>query len=449
MGSPDSTTPRPPEPVELLRRLVRFDTTNPPGHTSECIAFLDGLLREAGVGTRILSRSPERPNLVARLPGDGTAPPLLLHGHVDVVTTEGQEWTHPPFEGRMENGFLWGRGALDMKGGLAMLLVAFLRAATSGTRLPGDLILAVLSDEETGGDHGAGFLVEEHPGLFEGVRHALGEFGGFSLEVGGLRFYPIQVAEKQICWIRATVRGPAGHGSMPVRGGAMARLARLLRRIDRTRLPGHVTPVVRLMLRAMASELGGLRGLILRLLAMPPLTDPLLGLLGDRGRIFDPLLHNTVSPTVVHASDRINVIPAGVTVELDGRLLPGQRADDLLAEHRHLLGEGVELELLRHDPGPAEPDMALFGTLAGTLGDFDPAGIPVPLLLNGSTDGRHFARLGIQTYGFLPMILPADFDFTRTIHAADERIPVRALEFGTEVISEALHRVGRRNARSR
>jgi len=195
------------------------------------------------------------------------------------------------------------------------------------------------------------------------------------------------------------------------------------------------------MLAPMASTLGGSSGLMIRLLLTPALTDRVLTLMGARGQLFDPLLHNTVSPTILHGSDKINVIPGQVVVELDGRLLPGFRPEHLISEVRAVVGEDVMLEVIRHDPGPAEPDMGWFDTLAGILKEADPEGVPIPLLLSGTTDGRFFAQLGIQTYGFLPMQLPEGFNFTRTIHAADERIPLAALEFGTNAVYQALQRM--------
>ena len=428
--------------VELLQRLIQFDTTNPPGHTSNCISYIDGLLAEAGIGTKILAKSPESPNLVARLSGQGNAPPLLLYGHVDVVTTEHQEWSHPPFGGDVVDGFVWGRGALDAKGGLAMMLAAFLRAKAEGLALPGDVVLAVVSDEESLGHLGAKFLVEQHPDLLEGIRYGLGEFGGFTLTVGRRRFYPIQIAEKQVCWMKATVRGPGGHGSMPVCGGAMARLSELLAKIDRCRLPVHVTPAARLMVEAMASSLGGASGLMLGQMLNPRLTNGVLKLFGDRGRLFDPLFHNTVCATRLQGSNKVNVIPSVVSVELDGRLLPGYQPEDMIRELRQVIGREVELEVMHYDPGPAEPDMGLFDTLAQILCEADPEGIPIPLLLSGTSDARVFSRLGIQTYGFLPMQLPEDFNFVQTIHGADERIPVEAIAFGTNAIYKVLQRFG-------
>ena len=438
MSSAEATeAPIQDRPAELLSRLLRFDTTNPPGAERECIEWIRGLLEELGCEVRIVAAEPERPNLIARLQGEGDAPPLLLQGHVDVVAARGQ-WTHPPFGGEIHDGFIWGRGALDMKGGVAMMLAAFMRAAAAGLRPPGDVILCLMSDEEAGSPLGAEFLVREHAELFEGVRYSIGEFGGFRMEIAGRAFYPIMVAEKQVCWSKATLRGPAGHGSMPVRGGAMGSLGRLLERLDRRRLPVHVPAVTRQMVEAIAAELPTALALPLRGLLRPALTDRLLDTLGERGRVFDPLLHNTVSATIVSGGEKINVIPDEVTLELDCRLLPGSSPEQAFAELRALTGVEMEIELVRHDPVPERPDMAMFDRLSSILREIDPAAKPIPLLLPGVTDGRFFSRLGIQTYGFLPMQLPADMPFMQLIHAPDERIPVDAVEFGTRAIERAL-----------
>lgn len=430
------------QPVELLQRLIRFNTTNPPGDEAGCITYIDNLLRQAGFKTTILARDPRRPNLITRLAGQGSAPPLLLYGHVDVVTTVNQTWRHPPFEARVVDDYVWGRGALDMKGGVAMMLAALLRAKAEGITLPGDVILAVVSDEEAGGDYGARYLVENHADLFKGIRYAIGEFGGFTLHFGRKRLYPIMISEKQVCWIKIILRGPGGHGSLPIRGGAMAKLARVLRQLDKHRLPVHITPVARQMIEKMASVMPLPVNLVLRLLFNPRLTDIVLDLLGDRGKALSPLLHNTVSPTIVHASDKINVIPSEIAIELDGRLLPGYSPDDLMAELRRIIGKEVELELIRYDLGPNKPDMSMFDKLADILREADPGCIPGPLLLSGCSDARFFSRLGIQTYGFTPMKLPKGFKFMELIHGGDERIPVEALTFGTDAIYKLLGRFG-------
>jgi acetylornithine deacetylase/succinyl-diaminopimelate desuccinylase-like protein len=392
-------------PTELLQQLIRFDTSNPPGGERECIDWVKRLLEARGVTVQVLAQDPERPNLVARLKGTGDAPAFLLQGHVDVVPAAGK-WSHPPFAAEVADGYVWGRGALDMKGGIAMMLAAFLQGADSDTPPPGDVVLCLLSDEEGGGDYGARFLVENHADLFDGVRYAIGEFGGFTMEVAGRRFYPIMVAEKQLCSLRAILRGPAGHGSLPVRHGAMGRLGRLLTALDRRRLPVHVTPPVRSMIEAIAADAPPAMRIPLRALLRPRFTDTVLDRLGQRARLFDVLLHNTASATIVRGGEAHNVIPGEVSVDLDCRLLPGFRPPDASEELRALSAVEVDFEVLRFDPGPPAADVSLFDTLGGVLRELDPSARPVPLLLPGVSDGRFFARLGIQTYGFLPMQLP-------------------------------------------
>jgi acetylornithine deacetylase/succinyl-diaminopimelate desuccinylase-like protein len=222
----------------------------------------------------------------------------------------------------------------------------------------------------------------------------------------------------------------------------MARLAKMLKTLDETDLPVHVTPPARMMVGAMASALGGAQGLILGQLTNPLFTNSILKTLGERGRIFYPLFHNTVSPTILHGGNKINVIPSEVSLELDGRMLPGFKPEQMLAELRVVLGNDVQLDVTEYDPGPAEPDMSLFDTLAVILKEADPDGVPIPLLLSGVTDGRFFSQLGIQTYGYLPMTLPEDFNFASVIHAADERVPAAAIEFGAQAIFKALGRFG-------
>ena len=428
-------------PVELLQQLLRFDTTNPPGNERACIEFIQELLEGAGCQTETYAKDPARPNLVTRISGSGGGTPLLLYGHVDVVTTSGQQWSQPPFGGELADGFVWGRGAADMKGGVAMLISAFLRAKQEGLQPRGDLVLAIVSDEEAGGDYGARFLVEEHPDLFDGIRVAIGEFGGFSFELGGKRFYPIQIAEKQMCWLKATIRGPGGHGAMVNRDGTMARLGRFLRDLDRKRLPVHVTPVARAFVEGVAAELPRAQRLLMESLLKPALTDRALRLMGPTARSTEPMLRNTVNATIVHGGEKINVVPSEIELELDGRLLPGLQPEDLIAELHALGGDDVELEVIRHDPGSSEPNLELFDTLASVLRELDPEAIPVPLLQIGVTDGRFFSHLGIQTYGFLPMRLPAELPFLTLIHAADERVPAEALEFGTDGIFRVLQRI--------
>ena len=430
-------------PEQLLQNLIRFDTSNPPGNETECIKYINGLLTGAGCETTILAKAPDRPNLIGRLNGQGNAPPLMLYGHVDVQITTNQTWQHPPFEGKIVDDYIWGRGALDMKGGVAMMLASFLRAKAEGLAPAGDVVLVLLSDEEGLSNFGAKYLVESHPELFTNIRYALGEFGGFTFYVDKQRFYPIQVAEKQVCLMKVYLRGPGGHGALRLRGSAMAKLGNLLQRLDKRHLPVHITPVVRQMIQTTASGLPFPANLVLRQLLTPRLTNLVLDLLGTRGEAFYPILHNTVNATIVHGGTNINVIPSEIVLQMDGRLLPGYTPDDVMAELRQLSGTELEFELLRYEPFPAKPDMGLFPTLAGILREADPQGVPMPMLMPAISDARFFSKLGIQTYGFLPMKLPPGFNMMHLIHAADERIPVDAVSFGTEAIYKVLQRFGR------
>ncbi|UCF10364.1 MAG: M20/M25/M40 family metallo-hydrolase [Candidatus Bipolaricaulota bacterium] len=429
-----------PSPTEILQRLVQFDTANPPGNEGPCIAWIARLLNDHGISSEILAKDPARPNLVARLPGRGEAPPLLFYGHVDVVPADTAAWGHPPFSGAIAEGCVWGRGALDMKGGVAMMLSALLRLHASGEPLAGDLLFMALADEEAGGDLGARYVVDEHPHVLRSVRHAIGEFGGFPLVIGGRTLYLVQVAEKAPCLAEVTVRGRGGHGAFITRGEATAKAAKLLRRLERRRFPIHITEAARRMIRAMAQALPLPTAWGLRLLLVRGLGGLLLRLPGLGVGMLEPALRNTATATVIRGGDKPNVVPKGITLTLDCRRLPGVTPDRFLDELQEVIGSDAEVQLDCLGDAPADVDMTLFPTLAAILSERTGGAAAVPLLQVGSTDARHFARLGIQTYGFLPMDLPASFPFLDMVHAADERIPVRSLEFGTECMLELIRR---------
>ena len=431
------------DPVELARRLIRLDTVNPPGHEAPAIELIAAVLRDAGVEPLVVQRQEGRPNLIARIPGRGDGAGLLLQGHVDVVPVSGQRWSRDPFGGEIVDGWLWGRGAIDMKGGVAMMVDAFSRLANSGRRPGGDVVLCVVSDEETGGAMGARFLVEDHADLFAGIRYGIGEFGGFPLMVGGARFYPIQVAERARVTFHLTFRGPAGHGSLPTSGDAMARLGRALTRLDRGRLPIHHVPTTRLMLETMIEHTGGTTRRALRSLLDPRTAALAARVAGSRLAVLEPVLRNTVNATIVRGGESYNVVPGEVRLTLDGRLLPGLEPEEMAAEVRHLVGGDVEIGYDAEEPSQgAEPDMGLFPLLADLVREMDPDGIPLPFVLPAVTDGRWFARLGIRHFGFLPMRLPDDFVFQRTVHAADERVPVEAIRQGADAIFRLIDRSG-------
>jgi len=423
----------------LLQELIRFDTTNPPGNEEACVAHIASLLRSNDIEHERYEKAPGRPNLIARHAGTKDCPPLLLYGHVDVVTTVGQTWTRPAFGGELHDGVIWGRGALDMKGGVAMCVAAFVAAVEAGSPTP--LELLILSDEEDGGDDGAKFIAEERPDALGGAKHALGEFGAATQWIAGRRFYPIQVAEKQLCWLRAHIRGQGGHGALGVKGGAMRLLGDVLRTLDRKQPPVHIIPLVREWFETMAADLPRVPSLALRRMLDPKTADLAARAMGARGRILGRVIRNTVSPTIVHGSDKINVIPSEIQLELDGRILPGQTPDDLIRELHDLVGrKNIEFEVVRHDPGPPEPDLSFYEPLAQIIRELEPGATPVPILQAGVTDARFLCQAGVQTYGYLPLKLPADFEAFPLIHNADERVPADALAFGVEAIGRAIER---------
>ncbi len=427
----------------LLSDLIRIDTTNPPGREREAVELVGSTLADNDIAFGTYAKDPGRPSLVARVAGEGTAPPLLVQGHLDVVGVTGQRWDRDPFSGEIVDGWVWGRGALDMKGPIVMMLDALVRAR-QGHPPAGDIILCLVPDEESGGSLGAGFLVSEHPELFEGVAYALGEFGGFPFVFDDVRFSPIQISERVGVEFHVTFRGDPGHASMPQPGGAMAKLGRALVNLDRKHLPVHLTAPTRLMLEAMSPHVS------------PPTRFALRGLLDDRtapatvaalrsrlGRM-ENLFRNTATPTIVRGGDKVNVIPAEVMLTLDGRMLPGMDPLTMRDELADLLDVECDISFSTERSGiPAEPDMGLFDLLASAVLRMDPGLVPIPYMIPAITDARWFSKLGIRCYGFTPMPLPADFAFEATVHGANERIPVSALRPGSDAYLDVFQRYGR------
>ncbi|MFT5195493.1 MAG: acetylornithine deacetylase/succinyl-diaminopimelate desuccinylase-like protein [Cellvibrionaceae bacterium] len=428
-------------PLELLQNLIRFDTTNPPGNEIACIEYIAQLLTEAGFKTTLIAKDRNRPNLITRLKGRGEAPPLLFQGHVDVVTTVGQNWTHPPFDGLIKDGFLWGRGTLDMKGAVAMMISAVMRAKADGIVPAGDIILCILSDEENGSDLGAKYLVEEHAEQFEGVQYAIGEFGGWNMEMGGETFFPIQIAEKLGVHLSAKVRGEPGHASGIFRNSAMGKTGRLLAELDRLQMPVHVTPAVRHMLTSLANQLDFPANFMIRRLLNPITAGAAIKIMGKQGALLEPLLKHTINPTIIEGGIKNNVIPHEINLQFDVRILPGFTPEAFLEELLEQLDTDAEFTIIDSDSVLlAEPNMGLYPLLADILKQARPEGFPTPLVLQAVTDARYFSKLGIQTYGFTPLNLPADLDVGRMAHGVDERVPVDSPEFGTQAMVELIKR---------
>lgn len=426
------------KPELLLQKLIQFNTTNPPGNEAECIKFIEKLLNDNGIETKILYKDENRLNLVAKLKGKGTKLPFLMYGHIDVVSTENQDWSVDPFAGTIKDGYLYGRGTLDMKGAVAMFISALIRLKQNDITPDGDIILAIVSDEECDSEYGAKYLVDNHAELFEGVKYAIGEMGGFTMPFRDKKFYPIMISEKQRCNLKATITGKAGHGAFPMRDGSMAKLGKILTTLNKKSLPVHITEPSKLMIEAIAENTPTPIKTVLTTLLKENLCNKTLKLMGSNAVFFEPLLHNTINATIVNGGKKINIIPSEITLECDGRLLPGETPETMIKEIEKLVGNVAKWEVTTFSPGPQNLDMTLFNKLAEILKQSDPDAIAIPYVLGGITDARYFSKLEIQTYGFTPMILPKEMNFSTLIHNADERIPVESVEFGTNAIYRLL-----------
>jgi len=421
------------EVVGLASDLIRIDSINPgdnsgPGER-EAAEHVAGLLAEVGLEPTVLESHPKRASVVTRIPGeDPSRPALLIHAHLDVVPADPADWRVHPLSGEIADGCVWGRGAVDMKDMDAMLLAVVRQRLREGRRPPRDIVLAFLADEEAGGRYGAGWLVEHHPELFEGVTEAIGEVGGFSTTIAGQRLYLLQTAEKGIAWMRLTARGTAGHGSMLQPDNAVTELAEAVARIGRHEWPVRLTPSVTAFLQAACEALG--------VTFAHNETSEVLAKLGPIARMVGATLTNTANPTMLNAGYKVNVVPQTASAQIDGRFLPGYE-DEFFAEFDQLLGPGVQREFITHHLALETTfDGALCEAMTTALCCADPQARVVPYCLSAGTDAKSFSQLGIRCFGFTPLRLPPDLDFAGLFHGVDERVPVDSLDFGTRVLDQ-------------
>ncbi len=436
------------EVVDLCRDLIRIDTSNygsddGPGER-KAAEHVAALLDDVGIAAEVIETRPGRANVLARWGGapggaSNTKGALLLHGHLDVVPAAAEDWTIHPFSGEVEDcqeGGLsvWGRGAVDMKDFDAMLL-SVVRARQRDGRVPDrEIVLCFTADEEAGGHNGAELLVQNHAEWFEGCTEAVGEVGGFSTTVRGRRLYLIEAAEKGMAWMRLTARGRAGHGSMLNDDNAVTRLAAAVARIGAHDWPVRLTPTMRTLL-ATVGELAGVE-------ATPENAPALVEEFGDAARMLGAVLRNSTNPTMLGAGYKVNVIPTDATAHVDGRFLPGYE-DEFFSTLAELTGEGIETEFLsKQAPWETPYDGALVDAMTRSLLAEDPDALVAPYLMSGGTDAKHFNKLGgLRSYGFTPLRLPEDLDFTSLFHGVDERVPVDSLRFGARVMDRFLDQV--------
>ena len=424
------------EVVELCRELIRFESVNDGTGSGEgergAAEYVAGKLAEVGLEAQVFESAPRRTSVVARMEGtDSSRPPLLIHGHLDVVPAERKEWTYDPFAGEIADGCLWGRGAVDMKDMDAMVLAMVRDRMRTGRKPPRDVVLAFVADEEAGGVFGAQWLVENQPDLFADCTEGISEVGGFSLTVDDdVRLYLIETAQKGMAWMRLTATGTAGHGSMINDDNAVTALCEAVARLGRHEFPIHVTKTVRSFLGEVSDAFG--------IELDPGDMEATVAKLGPLARIVGATLRNTANPTMLDAGYKHNVIPGYAHANIDGRFLPGF-ADAFEEELDAVLGPGITREYLHYDIAlETEFEGALVDAMSGALTAEDPGARVLPYTLSGGTDAKSFSRLGIRCFGFSPLRLPAELDFSGMFHGVDERVPLDALGFGTRVLDRFL-----------
>jgi acetylornithine deacetylase/succinyl-diaminopimelate desuccinylase-like protein len=424
------------EAVEILRDLIRFksvnDGTGQGKGEREAAEYVAEKLSEVGLVPQIFESARNRASVVVRIEGeDSSRGALLIHGHLDVVPAQPKEWTYDPFAAEVADGCVWGRGAVDMLDMDAMTLAVVRDRMRSGRKPPRDVVLALVADEEAGGVFGAQWLVENKPQLFDGCTEAISEVGGFSLSVNDdLRLYMIETAQKGMAWMRLTATGTAGHGSMINEDNAVTRLCEAVARVGAHTFPLHITKTV----RAFLDEIGEAFQIELD----PNDIEGTVAKLGPLARIVGATLRNTANPTMLDAGYKHNVIPGTAHAMIDGRFLPGFEKE-WEEEIDAVLGEGITREYVHYDIAlETEFEGALVDAMAGALKAEDPGARAVPYTLSGGTDAKSFSRLGMRCFGFSPLKLPADLDFSGMFHGVDERVPVDALGFGTRVLDRFL-----------
>lgn len=423
------------EVPRICRELIRFDTSNfgdgsGPGERAAA-EYTAGLIEEAGLHADLFESAPGRASVVTRMEGtDPSLPALVVHGHLDVVPAQKQDWSVDPFSGEERDGLIWGRGAVDMKDMDAMILSVMRQMARTGTKPKRDLIFAFFADEEAGGKYGATWAVENRPELFDGATEAISEVGGFSATIGGKRTYLLQTAEKGISWLRLAAHGRAGHGSQISTDNAVTRLARAVATIGEYPWPIELTDTTRAFLDGV-TELTGVE-------FDPDNPERLLAELGTVARFVGATLQNTANPTVLKAGYKHNVIPGSAEALIDVRTLPGQE-EQVLAIIKDLAGPGIDVSYEHKDVSLEVPFKGnLVDSMVAALQAEDPGAPVLPYTLSGGTDNKSLSRLGITGYGFAPLRLPEDLDFTGMFHGVDERVPVDSLKFGTRVLSRLL-----------
>lgn len=421
--------------ISICQTLIRIPSVNygdGKGDEAAVAAKVVEFLLEAGIDSEIFESAPGRCNVIAHIKGaDEKRPGLVVHGHLDVVPANADDWSVDPFSAEIKDGMIWGRGAVDMKNMDAMIIAIFRMWARKGIKPPRNIVLAFFADEEAGSLFGSRWMVAKHPEVFKGCSEAISEVGGFSVTVAGdKRLYFIEAAQKGIHWMRLSATGRAGHGSMMNPENALTRLSEAVSKVGNYEWPQRYTKTVKVLFNKIAEVTGkkydekDLR--------------PLLEEIGPMARMIGATLQNTANPTMLEAGYKANVIPQSASAVIDGRFLPGLE-NELNQTIREIIGPDITVETITHDIA-LEVDFKgdLVESMNRSILAFDPEGIPVPYLMSGGTDNKALSELGIIGYGFSPLQLPSDLDFMALFHGVDERVPVDGIKFGVNVLEEFL-----------
>ncbi|MEM2250374.1 MAG: M20/M25/M40 family metallo-hydrolase [Candidatus Bathyarchaeia archaeon] len=432
------------EITALLSDLIRINTTNPPGNESQAAKYLAENLEREGFKCEVLESAPGRGNVITRLKGTGEKPSLLLLSHLDVVAANPKEWSVDPFSGLVKDGFVWGRGAIDMKSMTAIEVMVMKLLKRKNVKLKGDVILAATADEEKGGEYGAGWLVRNHLEKVK-AKYVINEGGGHAIPMDSKNVFTIQTAEKGILWFKIKAKGRPGHGSVPgAADNAILRMNRVVDKLGNYRAPMVLTPTVKQFFAVMAEENVEARQALTFLLQTPDRGDDILDMLAQKDKTmaeqFRALLRTTITPTIIHGGVKENIIPSECETVFDCRILPGQSTTETLNHVKELLRdvdlEKLEFEVVQaNEPSESPMDTPLYELMVETLKGFEPNCTVAPILLTGGTDSRFFRSLGSVCYGFQPMLSDLPFsEIWKMVHGVDERISIKNLIFGTSVL---------------
>ena len=427
-----------------LIKLIKIDTTNPPGNEIVACNYIKEQLASVGLECEIFESAPTRGNLVCRIKGDGSKRPLSLAGHLDVVPAAKEFWSVDPFEAVVKDGFIYGRGSLDMKFTVAMQLTVFMEIKRRNIPLKRDLILISVADEEKSGTYGMAYMVKNHFDKID-CEFSINEGGGYAIPLEGKNMYFCQPAEKGVCWFKVTTKGESGHGAVPRADNSVLQMAKALQKLAEP-MPIRRTEIVNKILDELATKvLPFPKGLALKQIFNPMLTKTILGAIGsaskDVSETISAMMRDTVSPTIINGGSKENVIPEKCEAVIDCRILPGQTA----VEFRKMLKSKVDVEdislLLEEVPDPTESpmDTELYRAIERVVAKHDPDGVVIPFLMTGATDSRFFRKKGVTAYGFIPFkssVSPEQY--LPTIHSVDERVPIDGIDFGTKMFFDLI-----------